>query len=71
MNDKCYGILYIPKYNPYGERIGYKKEYVDLNFTIDIHNEENICRYIRDVLKINNFSVIWTFLDFDHFIDLH
>ena len=57
MNDKCYGILYIPKYRN-GMRIGYKKEYIDLNFTIDIHNEENICRYIRDVLKINKFSVI-------------
>lgn len=70
MNDKCYGILYIPKYRN-GMRIGYKKEYIDLNFTIDIHNEENICRYVRDVLKIDRFSVIWTFLDFDHFIDLH
>jgi len=70
MNDCCYGILYIPKFNRTG-LIGYKKEYIDLNFTPDIHNVENICRYIEDVLKIKKYYVYWTFLDFDHFKELH
>lgn len=66
MHDKCYGILYIPVYNKYKV-----KEYIDLNFTSDIHNTENICRYIEDVLKIREYEIYWTFLDFDHFQELH
>ena len=66
MHDKCYGILYIPVYNKYKV-----KEYIDLNFTSDIYNTENICRYIEDVLKIREYEIYWTFLDFDHFQELH
>ena len=71
---KCYGILYIPLYYSSitgNVKVGYTKEYIDLNFTNDVSNEENICRYIEDVLKISEYEVHWTFLDFDHFKELH
>lgn len=74
MFDKCYGILFIPIYfytESGHEFLEYKKEYIDLNFTSDITNEENICRYIEDVLGVENYEVYWTFLDFDHFKELH
>lgn len=70
MFSKCYGILYIPQYFQ-DIFLEFKKEYIDLNFTSDVTNEENICRYIEDVLSIKNYEVWWTFLDFDHFKELH
>jgi hypothetical protein len=70
MFSKCYGILYVPQYLQ-DVFLGFKREYIDLNFTNDVSNEENICRYIEDVLNIKKYEVWWTFLDFDHFKELH
>ena len=67
MFDMCYAILFIP--NVYLG--GYDKEYLDLNFTSNVNNVPHIRYYIEEVLKVRNYEIYWTFLDFDHFKELH
>ncbi len=61
-NYKCYGLLFIPNYVNNKLEI----EIIDLNYT-NINNIEGIIQYIINVFKIDNFDIIYSPLDFDHY----
>lgn len=61
-NYKCYGVLFIPNINTTKLDI----EIIDLNYT-DVSNIEGIIEYVINVFKIDNFDIIYSPLDFDHY----
>ena len=60
-NYKCYGRLYVPS-----KRDFIDVEIIDLNYT-DVSNIEGIIEYVINVFKIDNFDIIYSPLDFDHY----
>lgn len=64
MNLNCFAIVWIKNNDDFS------REYLDLNFT-NTNNIIGIKHYLEDVLKIRDYIIEWTFLDFDHFVMLY
>ena len=69
---QCYAILYIPEWDYLGYNWYYKQEFFNCEkCDFNISNTEGLIEWIKNVLKIDKFDLIWSILDEDHFKEVH